>query len=179
MAVALVNDAMRPWVEFYSVTAAVAATLMGLLFVAVSINAAAILGAGQDMSKRLAEQAFQSYYAVIIVSLLALFPQITPTDLSLAIVCVTAASGGWVLVRLYLTLARRTMESRTHALRRYSSSLIGFGLLLFSASSMCLGRGDYRNLLASSILVLLFSATVVSWELLIRIAKSALNNHEA
>jgi hypothetical protein len=161
------------------VTGAVAATFMGLLFVAVSINAAAILGVGQDQSKRLAEQAFQSYYAVIIVSLLALFPEIKLPHLGLAILCVTAAPGAWVLVRLYLTLARRTGESRVHALRRYLSPLIGFGLLLFCASNMWLDLGDYRNRLAISVLVLLFSPTVVSRELLVRIAKTALNKHQA
>jgi hypothetical protein len=169
------NDDMRPWFEFYSVVGGAAATLMGLLFVSVSINAPAIIGAGQDHTKRLAEQAFQNYYAVIIVSLLVLFPQITLPHLGIAIFCVTAAPGAWLLVRLYLTLSRRTGESRLHALRRYFSPLIGFGLLLFCASSMSLGRADYRNRLAISVLVLLFSATVVSWELLIRISRITLN----
>jgi hypothetical protein len=173
-----VNEDMRPWFEFYSVTGAVAATLMGLLFVAVSINAALILGAGQEHSKRLAEQAFQSYYAVIIVSLLALFPQITLPHLGLAILCVTAAPGAWLLVRLYLSFARRMGESRVYALRRYASPLIGFGLLLFCASGMWFDHGDYRNRLAISVLVLLFSSTVVCWELLIRIAKTTLNSHQ-
>jgi hypothetical protein len=57
----IVNDGMGPWFEFYSVTAGVGATLMGLLFVAVSINAPAILGTGQDKSKRLAEQGFSKF----------------------------------------------------------------------------------------------------------------------
>jgi hypothetical protein len=122
---------------------------------------------------------FQSFSAVIIVSLLALFPQIKLSNLGIAIICVTVTSGSWVLVRLYLTLTRHADESRAGALRRYSASLIGFGLLLFSASNMSFRRGDYRTSLAIAVLVLLFSATVVSWELLNRIARAKLNSHRA
>jgi hypothetical protein len=54
--------------------------------------------------------------------------------------------------------------------RRHVSSLIGFAILLASAFCMALNRGTAYNLLAASTLVLLFSATTVSWELLRRIA---------
>jgi len=162
---------METWSAFYAVTGGASATLMGLLFVAVSINAGLILGAGRENTRRLAEQAFQSYFTVILVSLLALFPGIGINDFGVAILCVTAASAGWVLVRLFMTLAKPTRELRVYSLRRYFSSLIGFGLLLFSAARMSLHRGDSRNLLAASTIVLLSTATLVSWELLIRLSQ--------
>jgi hypothetical protein len=71
---------MQGWLGFYAVTAGAAATLMGLLFVVVSINGAAILGGGHHHSRRLAEQAFQNYVAVLVVSLLALFPDLSNTQ---------------------------------------------------------------------------------------------------
>ena len=51
------------------------------------------------------------------------------------------------------------------------TSLIGFGMLLFAALRMALNWGDDYNWLAASTLVLMFSATTVSWELLTRIAR--------
>jgi hypothetical protein len=68
---------MQGWLEFYAVTAGAAATLLGLLFVAVSINATVILGEAREDSKRLVEQAFQNYLAVLLVSLLAIVPALT------------------------------------------------------------------------------------------------------
>jgi hypothetical protein len=49
---------MQIWSGFYTVIAGAAATLLGLLFVAVSINATAILNEADGNSRRLAEQAF-------------------------------------------------------------------------------------------------------------------------
>jgi hypothetical protein len=72
---------MKEWLEFYSVIGGSAATLLGLLFVAVSMNAAAILGKAHENSKRLAEQAFQNYLAVMLVSLLAIFPTLDISEL--------------------------------------------------------------------------------------------------
>ena len=44
-------------------------------------------------------------------------------------------------------------------------------MMLFAALRMALNWGDDYNWLAASTLVLMFSATTVSWELLTRIAR--------
>jgi hypothetical protein len=163
---------MQTWLEFYAVSGAVAATLLGLLFVSVSMNTAAILGEGHENSRRLAEQAFQNYLSVLLVSLLALFPQITITEFSLTALGLTAVSSIWVLVRFYLSVAKpQDRESRLLPLRRHLSSLIGFGTLTTAALRMIATKEDHRSWFAAGIVVLLGSATTVSWELLIRIAR--------
>jgi hypothetical protein len=165
---------MQAWFQFYTVIGAAAATLLGLLFVAVSMNAATALGEGHEGSKRLAEQAFQNYLAVLLVALLALFPRMGTSTFGFVTLSLTAGWGVWVLVRFYLALARPTdHESRLFALRRHLSSVIGFGILIVTAFRMAMGYGDDHNLFASGALILLFSATLVSWELLIRIARTS------
>ena len=164
---------MQAWSGFYAVTAAAAATLMGLLFVAISVNVAVILGEGQENSRRMAEQAFQNYLAVLLVSLLALFPSMTLAQLGFVTLCATGVSAVWVLVRGYLALTRPNREGmRLRSLRRQASSLLGFAMLVFAAAQMALNTGDDRNLYAVATIILLFSATAVSWELLIRISKT-------
>ncbi|HKN30852.1 MAG TPA: hypothetical protein VJY34_24455 [Roseiarcus sp.] len=164
---------MQTWFGFYAVIAGAAATLTGLLFVAVSVNVAAILGDAQGNSRRLAEQAFQNYLAVLLVSLLALFPSMTLAELGFVTLCVTAAWTIWVQVRAYLALTRPNPGgSRLHSLRRHSASLIGFGMLTFAALRMAWNVGDSRNLFAVATIILLFSAAAVSWELLIKISKA-------
>ena len=163
---------MQVWSQFYAVIGGVAATLLGLLFVAVSINAAATLADSQEHSKRLAEQAFQNYLAVILVSLLALFPPLDITDFGTTALCLTAVRGVWVLIRAYLAVTRPNEGNlRIRSLRSHISSLIGFGMLIFAAARMALKMEDSRMLFAIATIVLLLSAAVASWELLLRIAK--------
>jgi hypothetical protein len=163
---------MQTWSGFYSVIGAVAATLTGLLFVAVSMNVVAIFDRAHGHSRRLAEQAFQNYLAVLLVSLLALFPSMSLAELGFVTLCVTATWAVWVLVRLYLSISRRDKaEAPWRSMRRHISSLVGFGMLVFAASRMALNVGDSRNLFAIATIVLLFSAAQVSWELLIRIGE--------
>jgi len=162
---------MQPWFGFYAMVGGAAATLMGLLFVAVSINAAAILNEAHGHARRLAEQAFQNYVAVLLVSLLALFPSLSQLEFGVVTLLVTAASGLWVLVRFYQTLTQpRAASSRMQLLRRQIVSLLGFAMLIFAAACMAANRGNDRNLLAASTIVLLLAATRASWALLLGIA---------
>jgi hypothetical protein len=162
---------MQTWFNFYSVVATAAAALMGLLFVAMSMNAVAALSRGPLGSRRLAEQAFENYLAVLMVSLLALFPDMSLIIFGRVTLLVTATWTVWVVVRLYQAAAEPSLhETRLMATRRHLSTLIGFGLLIYSAGRMALDGGDTRDTLASATIVLLFSATEKAWGLLNRIA---------
>jgi len=161
---------MQAWGLVYSVTGASAATLLGLLFVAVSIHSGAS-GSMHQNSRLLAEQAFQNYLVVMLVSLLALFPSLTLVELGYSTLGLTAARAAWAAVRMY----RAAMQpyggsSRLQSLRRQVASLIGFGLLIQGAVRMARDWGDPRTTFAIAVVVLLFSATTVAWELLLRIS---------
>ena len=162
---------MQLWTQFYAAIGAASAALLGLLFVAVSINVSSALGPEQVVSKRLTEQAFQNYLAVMMVAFLALFPGIDAATFGMVTLMTTAVWSVWVVIRFCQTLVQSLeRRSRIYAVRRHVSSLIGFGILLVSAFRMALNWGTPYNWLAASTLVLLFSATTVSWELLGRIA---------
>jgi len=163
---------MHAWAEFYTATAAASAALLGLLFVVVSINAPAALGPQEKVSRRLTEQAFQNYLAVMMVSLLALFADIRTPVFGGVAIAATAMWSIWVFIRFGQTMFHRgERRGWILAMRRHLSSLIGFTMLLVAAVRMALGVGDNGSWMAASMLVLLFSSTSVSWELLARIAK--------
>jgi len=162
---------MSSWFTFYAVIGAAAATLMGLLFVAMSMNAAVALAKGPEGSRRLAEQAFENYLAVLMVALLSLYPDMSSPVFGKVTLMVIAVWSAWVVVRLYQAAAEPSVhETRWVALRRHLSTLIGFGLLIFAAARMALGHDDARDTLAAANIVLLFSATEKAWGLLNRIA---------
>jgi len=163
---------MQAWAGFYAATAAASAALLGLLFVVVSINAPAALRAEQAVSRRLTEQAFQNYLAVMMVSLLALFADIQTQVFGGVTLASTSTWSIWVFIRFGQTVFHRAeRRSWILAVRRHFSSLIGFAMLLVAAARMTLDVGDNYSWLAASMLVLMFSATSVSWELLARIAR--------
>lgn len=162
---------MPDWSQFYATIAAASAALLGLLFVAVSVNAAAALGPKELVSRRLVEQAFQNYLAVMMVSLLALFPHIGARTFGGVTLAATASWSIWVFIRTAQAAAQRQpWRSRAAALRRHLSSLFGFTVMLVVALRLLMQWGADFSWLAAGMLVLLFSATSVSWELLSRIA---------
>ena len=107
----------------------------------------------------------------MMVAFLALFPGIDAMTFGMVTLITTAGWLIWVFIRFCQTLAQR-LEQRSWicSVRRHVSSLIGFGILLVSAFRMALNWGTSYDWLAASTLVLLSSATTVSWELLRRIA---------
>ncbi len=162
---------MQAWIAFYSVIGTAAATMTGLLFVALSMNAAAALSPGPEGSRRLAGQTFENYLAVLMVSLLALYPDMNRETFGWVTLSVTGSWASWVLIRLYQAASEPSIhESRLTAIRHHLSTLIGFGMLIYSAAALALHGPDPRNMLASATVVLLFSATEKAWGLLNRIA---------
>ena len=162
---------MNEWHEFYNVVAGVAATLLGLLFVSVSLNAEVILGSGNKHSRRLAEQAFQNYLGVLVISLLILIPGISEKDFGISLFWLSLAWVTWVLVRAFQSAAAHAGGlSRLVLLRRFVAPVAAFGILAYSGFEMWSGHGNVHGSMAAGVIMLLLSATIVAWDLLIKIA---------
>lgn len=161
------------WKEFYGLEGTASATLLGLLFVAVALNADLILAGGRTQTKIRAEQAFQNYVAVLFISQILLFPRLPQEFASVSLVTQGTVMIVYSFVRLIQT-AKVTEPSsdRIHGWRRMISSLVAYGFIIFGAERMmhqnddlvfyCVGFGT---------IFLLLSATLSSWELLIRVAE--------
>jgi hypothetical protein len=164
---------MENWSSFFSVIGSASAALLGLLFVSISINAPATLGKGQDHSRRLAEQAFQNYLAVLMVSLLTLIPDMSLATLGKSTMLIAGIWVVWVFIRLYQgMMGEGSIQSRIRSLRRHLASMIGYAMLFIAAVLMASSGKDERDLFAAASIVLLFSATRVCWQFLVRIAET-------
>ena len=118
---------MQAWQTFYELLGGAAATLLGLLFVSVSMNAQIILGSTHMQSRRLAEQAFQNYLAVLVVALLVSLPTIGHESLGYTLLSITVIWSGWALVRLVSTLRNPIIgDTRRNVVRRYLATIMGF-----------------------------------------------------
>ena len=162
---------MDTWSGFYSVIGTAAAALLGLLFVVISVNALGTLGPGREVSRRLAEQAFQNYLVVLMTSLLALMPGISRATFGMVTLFAIAILVVWVFIRIYQVMTGPDrLDMRLSTMRRHLPSLIGFGLITYAAVTMALTPRDERINFASGAIVLLFAATAVSWQFLAAIA---------
>jgi hypothetical protein len=86
------------WHDFYLRMGTASASLIGLLFVALSVNLDAIMGASRDHVRAFAEQAFTSFSTVLLIAVCFLIPQHTADDLGIVYV-VLAIIGGYRMLR--------------------------------------------------------------------------------
>jgi hypothetical protein len=163
---------MQGWQQFYEMLGSAAATLLGLLFVSVSMNAEIILGSVHQQSRRLAEQAFQNYLAVLVVSLLVCLPSNGHESLGYTLLSISGVWSGWAIFRLISTLRSRVMgDTLNNILRRYLATLAGFGMIVYAALDLVAGRNNQPTYIAVGAMLLLISATIASWELLTKVAE--------
>ena len=161
---------MQPWIPFYSSVATAAAALLGLLFVAVSLNASTALGTAHQTSRALSEQALQNFLTTLLISLTALFPTTSASSFGRTSSYLSVASTSVTLWRVVRSLRQPAERERFVALRRHAASLLGFVLLLYSAIQTGFGGEDHLTLEAAALLVLASSATTSAWELLLRLS---------
>lgn len=163
---------MPEWSAFYTVTATASATLLGLLFVAVSIGASGALDDAKSAIRSLAEQSFQNYLLILTLSCVALFPGMQPATLGLTIMFVTASRALWAIIRLgSIVWHRRDRRLTWRALRRQAVSLIGIACLLVASARLAWSGSRDFDLLAAGTLILLASSAVASWALLFELVQ--------
>lgn len=158
-------DSLTRWQPFFAAVAGATATLVGLLFVSLSINREKITAAENRHLLRLAQRSFGDYLFAMFIALLFLVPNHETYGLA-GPLFILAAVRGWFLIR---ALAR--------AIKEQASTWGGWREQIFSVLSwlglIVAGVEIYRGqILATFILVpvislLLVNASMNAWALLI------------
>jgi hypothetical protein len=159
--------------DYYLLAGTAAATLLGLLFIAVTLNADLILAGTRPHVKRLAEQAFQNYIVVLIAAMFLLLAELPARVLATTLLLLATVMGGWTLFRVAASV-RVADESfgRTRVWRRLWPSLAGYGLMVLGAIKTLHGfEREPVQYFSSALLILLIAATAIAWELLVRVAE--------
>lgn len=166
-------EAMREWHDFYLLAGTAAATLLGLLFIAVTLNADLILSGSRPHIKRVAEQAFQNYIAVLLLSMLFLVTEQPPRILAVQAVTLSVVMLVWAIHRLRraLSISDETF-AKSRTLRRLLPSIFAYILMLFFGWKLRQGLStDEAKVFAFAPILLLLAATGTSWDLLVRVAE--------
>jgi modulator of FtsH protease len=172
MSLADLDRIARSWHDFFVATAGGAAALLGLLFVAVSLNLDDIVHAARPDLRVLAEQSFSNFLFALVVALLLLVPAPYANPASTEGVLVSVGAIGLIrIVRRALRALRRGQLAwgPVYTLRRLGAPAGANACLLIAA--ILLARADegaFYWLLAAT-LVFLLSAADSSWDLLVRV----------
>lgn len=168
------SDSLADWDSFYGSVAGVSATLVGLLFVAVSINPRITNNRTRAGLNAWTGQTFQSFSAVLMLSL---FAQI-PDGAQLTLIIGSAIVGVQGLARLMFDIQRiRTGDKDpgwrgTAGVRRFAAPLIAYTLCLWVTWALVRDTYDIAlGSLVAVILLLLVDALDNCWSLLKEIGK--------
>ena len=159
---------VQEWQVFYATIAASAATLVGLLFVSMALNAGMLAGTENIGLKKLASQTLLNFLYAIVFALIFLIPRQGPIGLGLPLVCIgivglirTVSNLGTLLSNIPQGVFRKTTFVRA------AMTLVAF-LVLIIVSLLVMIRADADSLywLVAPMILLLISASANTWSLL-------------
>jgi hypothetical protein len=159
--------ALAEWHDFFAAVAGVAATLVGLLFVALALNPAVMADDGPAGLRTWAGQTFHNFLMVLVVALIVLIPETGPLGLGLPLLIL----GVWGVARV-LADARRVRSDPAPewhgraVLTRFASPLAGYAIAGWVGTQVLRGAVDAVGWLVATVFFLMMSAAGNCWDLL-------------
>jgi hypothetical protein len=155
---------------FYTVLATAAATLLGLLFIAIQPNIERLSNDPKNHWKALATSTFHIYTWVFIMSLFGFIPAYrAPTFL------VASVLGIWRQLRTWAPVWQLTFKGRFERLRETLWLLIGpilvYGALIYYSTQLQHGKGtdEIETNIATAFVILMVIVLRNTWRLLVEI----------
>ena len=170
-------EAVESWHDFYMLTGSAAATLIGLIFVAVSLHIDVIATAkkSSDIST-LARQTFSNFILILSFAFIFMVPSDTPFGIGIPLLSL-GILGIAQTARLYRSFGfrdgSRDQVFKTGQIWRalLIPNTICFLALIFVAVDILQGNTRYLSWMVLVIIWLLISATENTWNLMLRVAE--------
>jgi len=162
------DERLLQWQPFFTTVATVAATLVGLLFVSLSLNREKIASAPDQMLLRLARRSFSDFLLVLLIALFFLIPYQGNTALAVELFGLGILRIRWLFLQLSSQTKREHKPTLPTLVREYMlPALAVIGILIA-------GAGIYRQELAAIywfvvpvLAILLLRASWNAWLLLV------------
>jgi hypothetical protein len=176
------SAALQPWQNFFMLTGAAAATLTGLMFIAVTFGESLVTKATSSTARAFLDPIFMHFVQVLFTGCLLMIP--TLTDVALGTVLLVL--GGFRLVSLRWIFRRYVGAQRTSGDLDTSDWVAGIVLpillhLLLIASGVGFLRHERASLmgLALTSLGILLIGIYSAWELLVWMAVAVTDHRDA
>ena len=161
------NDILLRWQPFFNAVAGIAATLAGLLFVALSLNRDKITGPENHLLLRVARRTFGDLIFALFIALLFLMPAYQPSTLAVPLLIPATFRLFWLIHSLWHS-SKKNPEIRKGAGGFREHLLSGLSLLGIVAASIQVYRGSFGAifLVVPVTALLLYNACRNAWLLL-------------
>ena len=158
-------EALHAWHEFYLLVGTAAATVLALLFVAVSLGAGHLTSQNQGPTRTFMSPVVIHFTSVFFLSAVALFPS-PPTDFLAAAIGATALIGATVSTYITIQVVRTDMTNYVEDYFAYGILPgLGYLALLAAAVSIHLEKGFGLDALAGALLLLAIVNIRNAWDL--------------
>jgi hypothetical protein len=159
--------ALADWHDFFAAVAGGTATLVGLLFVALALNPGIMADDNPAGLRIWAGQTFHNFLMVLVISLVALIPDVGPLGFGIPLLI----NGGWGVARVVSDArgVRRDPAPEWHgrlALTRFASPLAGYAIALWVGIQALRGDAESVGWLVATVFFLLMNAASNCWDLL-------------
>ena len=162
-----IANAVAQWHGFFAAVAGVAATLVGLLFVALALNPLVMGDQTPAGLRTWAGQTFHNFLMILTVALIALIPEQTVVSFAASLVVIGALGVGRVVMDARKTRTDPNPEwRRRSALMRFAAQLAGYLSCIWAGIGIWRGEPDDLYWLISFVFFLMFSAAGSCWDLL-------------
>ncbi len=170
-------ETVESWHDFYMLTGSAAATLIGLIFVAVSLHIDVIATAkkSSDIST-LARQTFSNFIFILSFAFIFMVPSDTPFGigiplLSLGLIGIVQTAGLYRSFGFHDRSRDRIFKTSQLWRALLIPNTICFLALIFVAVDILQGNTRYLSWMVLVIIWLLISATENTWNLMLRVAE--------
>ncbi len=163
-------QALQSWHDFYLTAGAASATLVGLLFVGLSLHIRVVVS--HTDVRALARVTLTNFFVIVLISLSILIPASSATNIALWVLLVGLVSLGLMLRPAIEGLRNRSSTLGLAVLTaRFGISALGYVALVALAAVFAAGNFDAGfNGLVTVVVVLLVMAVRNTWDLLVTVA---------
>jgi hypothetical protein len=163
-------QAVESWHDFYLMVGTAAATLIGLLFVSLSLNNEVIARKANEDLRALARLTFGNFMSVLMFAVLFLIPSQVPLGLGLPLLG-TGAYGLYNTGRHFMETRRKPSRpwGRGSLVLRFITPAVCFMALMGIAVWVLFGRTGGLYWLVPVMILLLLVASRNAWDLLMRL----------
>jgi hypothetical protein len=162
---------LEHWHEFFILAGTAGATLLGLLFVSVSLKTDVIMRSSEKHLRAQAMSAFESYLFVLVLSLFMLVPVARPRFIGMMLLALGVV-GAARSVGHVVTAGRGATSTGLRLLRRrLILPVLAHGIIIWTGYEQFSGVSDpgFNPLVA--ILWLLITATRSAWDLMVEVGE--------
>lgn len=163
---------LEPWHDFFATVAGLSGTLVGLLFVALSLNPIIMTDDGPTGLRVWSGVTFHSFMVLLIMGIVGL----VPSDARTTFVVTLLILGVQGFIRVIHDMRRVRADpdptwGGRHALIRFVSPTVAYVAMLAVAYGVWIGEPGYLGWLVAVVFCLTISAVASCWDLLGSVAR--------